>query len=197
MRSLTAFWAIVALGLLVLVGPRLVRRMKAPARRRVPVRGGVLVMRSPARYGIALAICALVPAGVLGAMGVRLWLSGRAGPLGLLEISLATLAALAVAAHQLVAAFRQGFLVDEFGITRVGVLTKRRVRWGDVATFAYNPLHRWFFGTLGDGAHLWVPIETHGIADFAGIALLRVPQKALEPLAREALEELAASESAA
>jgi hypothetical protein len=198
MRSLTAFWAIVALGFLVLVVPRLVRRFKVPARRRVPVRGGILRMRSPARYGIALGISALVPAGVLGGMAVRLFLGGRTGPLGLLEIGVATLAPLAVALHQFVAAFRQGFVVDEFGITRVGVLTKRRVRWGDVAKFVYNPMNRWFFVTVADGSHLWVPVETHGIADFAGIALLRLPAKALreDPLAREALEELAASESA-
>jgi hypothetical protein len=156
-------------------------------------------MRAPSRYGIALGISALIPASVLGAMAVRLVLGGRTGVVGLLEIGLATLAALAVAVHQFVAAFRQGFVVDEFGMTRVGVLTRRRVRWGEIAKFTYNPLNQWFFVTLADGSHLWVPVETHGIADFAGIALLRLPPAALEAdtLAREALEELAASDAAA
>jgi len=199
MRSPTAFYAIAALLLIVLLVPRLVRRVKVPARRRVAVRGGVLVMRAPSRYGIALGISALIPASVLGAIAFRLVTGGQTGVLGLVEIGVATLAAFAVAAHQFVAAFRQGFVVDEFGITRVGVLTRSRLRWGDVAKCVYNPLNHWFFVTAVDGSHLWVPVETHGIADFAGVALLRLPPAALQAddLAREALEELAADERAA
>lgn len=197
--SLEAVLAVVALGLIVLVGPRVLRRFKTPARRRVPVRGGIVVMRSPARYGIALGLSALLPAGVLGSMAFRLWLAGKTGTVGLVGVGLAALAALAVALHQFAAAFRQGFVVDEFGFTRVGVLTRRRLRWGEVAKVVYNPLNRWFYLTAKDGSHLWVPVETHGIADFAGIALLRLPPAALraDDLAKEALEELAASEEAA
>jgi hypothetical protein len=199
MRSPSVVVAFAALILLVVVGPLVLRRVQGPARRRVPVRGGVLVMRAPVRYAVALGISALIPAGVLAAIGYRLFLAGKTGTFGLAEISVATLAAFAVAAWQLAGAFRNGFVVDEFGITKVGVLRERRVRWGDVARFVYNPMNQWFFATLSDGSHLWVPVETHGIADFAAIALQRLPPAALraDELAREALEELAASEQAA
>ncbi|HET8538675.1 MAG TPA: PH domain-containing protein [Anaeromyxobacter sp.] len=199
MRAPVVFVAISALLLVVLLGPQLVRRFRVPARRRVPVRGGVLVMHAPARYGIALGISALIPAAVLGAIAVRLFLGGREGTFGLVEIVLATLAALGVAVHQFVSAFRRGFVVDEFGLTSVAVLGKRRIRWGEITKFAYNPVNQWFFLTVADGSHMWVPVETHGIADFAGIALLRLPPAALkaDDLAREALEELAAAQPAA
>ncbi len=199
MRSLNIFYTIVSIALIMIVVPRLVRRLKTPARRHVPVRGGVLVMRSPSRYGIALGVSALIPASVLGAMALRLVDSGRTGIGGLVAISLATLAAIGVAVHQFVAAFRQGFVVDEFGITRVGVLKRQRVRWSDVAKVVYNPMNQWFFLTSADGARFWVPVETHGIADFAGIALARLPPAALraDTLAREALEELSATAPAA
>lgn len=199
MRTPTVLLAITALLLIVLLGPQLVRRFKAPARRRAPMRGGVLTMHAPARYGIALGISALIPTGVLAAMAFRLYLAGTTGTVGLVEVSVATLAALAIAVHQLVSAFRKGFVVDEFGITSIGAFRRRRVRWSDVAKFVYNPLNQWFFVTAADGSHLWVPVETHGIADFATIALARVPRATLEAdaLAREALEELAKSEPAA
>jgi hypothetical protein len=194
--SLNAIYALVGLALIVVLGPRLMRRFRGPTRPRVPVRGGVVVMRAPARYGIALGISALIPAGVLGAMAIRLVMAGKTSAGGIAAIVVATLAALAVAVHQFVAAFRQGFVVDEFGFTRVGVLTRRRLRWNEIAKVVYNPLNQWFFITATDGSRLWVPVETHGIADFAGIALLRLPPAALkaDELAREALEELAASD---
>jgi hypothetical protein len=196
MPSLNVAYALAAIAVIVLVGPRLVRRFKAPARPRVQVRGGVVVMRAPRRYGIALGLSALVPAGILAAMTYRLVSGGRESAVGIVGIVLATLAALAVALHQFVAAFRQGFVADEFGLTRVGVLTRRRLRWGEIAKVVYNPMNRWFFVTAADGARLWVPVETHGIADFAALALLRLPPEALraDELAREALEELAASD---
>lgn len=191
----STFFAIAVLGLVVLVGPRLLRR-RVVARRHVPVRGGVLVMRSPRRYGIALGVSALIPAAILAAMTLRLADDGRTSAGGLAAAGLATLACVAVAVHQLVAAFRQGFVVDESGIARVGAFWTRRLRWADVAEVTYNPMNRWFFVTAANGSHFWIPVETHGIADFAGIALLRLPPQSLraDELAREALDELAASE---
>lgn len=194
--SLNALYALAALGIVVLVVPRLLRRFRGPTRPRLPVRGGVVEMRAPARYGIALGISALIPAGVFASMAIRLWRNGGTGTAGLVELAVVTLAALAVALHQFVAAFRQGFVVDEFGFTRVGVLTKKRLSWGEVDRVVFNPLNRWFFVTAKDGAKVWVPVETHGIANFAGLALARLPPASLraDELAREALEELAASD---
>lgn len=184
-----------ALALIVLVAPRLLRKIRTPAQKRVRVRGGVLVMRAPRRYAIALAISAFVPAAVLIAMAIRLYGSGRAGAGNLATITVAAVAALAVVAFVLAGAFRNAFVVDEFGVARVGVLRQRRVRWGEVARVKYNPNNQWFFVTSESGARFWIPVDTHGIADFATIALQRLPPGSLagDPMVREALEELAAT----
>lgn len=196
--TLTSVLAIVALGLLVLLAPRLLRRARPPARAHVPLHGGVLVMRVPRRYGILLGVSALVPAAVLAGIAVRALSSDgeRAGRVGVVMTVLATVVALAVAAHQFAAAFRSRFVVDEFGLSRVGVLTERRIRWGEVARVVFNPVNRWFFFTTAGGAHLWVPVDTHGIGDFAAVALARLPPAALDAdaNARDALEDLAAAE---
>lgn len=192
--NVASLLTLAALAAVVVLGPRLLRRVRAPARRRVGLHDGVLRMRAPRRYAIALGICALVPAGVLGAMALRLGSGGRAGARDLVEIAAATAVALAVAAWLFAGAFRNGFVADAFGLTRVGVLRSRRVRWGDVASVKYNPASQWFFVTGADGSHLWIPVDTHGIADFAALALDRLPAAALraDDLARDALEELAA-----
>jgi len=194
----TSILAVVALGLLVVIAPRLLRRARPRAHAHVPRVGGVLVMRMPRRYGIALGVSALVPAAVLGGIALRALTGPRegTGTLGVIATFAATLAALAVAAHQFAAAFRGRFLVDEFGLSRVGVLTRRRIRWGEVAKVVFNPVNRWFFITAADGTHLWVPVDTHGIGDFAAVALARLPRAALaaDENARDALEDLAAAD---
>lgn len=170
--------------------------MRPPTKSRLPRRGGVLVMREPRWLGISLAVCALGPTAVLAGISLRLYGSGRTGTPGLVIAGLATLAAFGVSLHQLVGAFLKRFVVDEFGLERVGVFTRRRLRWGEVAGVAYNPVNRWFFITLADGSHLWVPVDTHGIGDFAEIALSRISSSALahDPLARDALRDLMRSE---
>jgi Bacterial PH domain len=192
----TSILALLALALVLFLGTRLFRRVRTPARAHVPLRGGVLVMRIPRRQGIILGVCALFPAGVLAAIASRALTSGSGGGLGLVATIVATLAALAVAAHQFVAAFRSRFVVDEFGLARQGVLSHRRVRWGEVAKVAYNPLNRWFFITTADGTHLWIPVDTDGIGDFAAVALTRLPASSLatDAHARDVLEELATPE---
>lgn len=196
--TVTSILLVVALGLVFLVAPRFFRRSRRPAHPHVPLQDGVLVMRTPRRFGILLAVSALVPAAVLGGIAVRAMAGGseRASPAGMAATALATLAAVAFAAHQFVAAFRTRFVVDEFGVSRIGVLTRRRVRWGEVARVVFNPMNRWFFITTAGGAHLWVPVDTHGIGDFAAVALVRLPPAALtaDENARDALEDLAAAE---
>jgi PH (Pleckstrin Homology) domain-containing protein len=196
--TVTSVLLVVALGLVFLVAPRFFRRSRRPSRPHVPLQDGVLVMRTPRRFGILLGVSALVPAAVLGAIAVRAIAGGseRASPAGMVATALATLAALAFAAHQFVATFRTRFVVDEFGVSHIGVLTRRRVRWGEVARVVFNPMNRWFFITTAGGAHLWVPVDTHGIGDFAAVALVRLPPAALtaDENARDALEDLAAAE---
>jgi hypothetical protein len=191
---LTSILALAALGLVLLLGTLLFRRVRTPGRPHVPMSGGVLVMRVPKRNGILLGVCALFPAAVLAAVATRALDSRSGGRLGAVATVLATAAALAVALHQFVSAFRSRFVVDEFGLSRVGVLTRRRIRWGEVARVAFNPVNRWFFLTTADGTHLWIPIDANGIGDFAGVALARLPPSSLssDALARDALQDLAA-----
>lgn len=195
----TSILALVALGLILLVGTVLLRRVRTPARPHVPLAGGVLVMRAPRRHGILLGVCALFPTAVLAAIAARAVTSGSGGGLGLVATVAAALAALAVAAHQFAAAFRSRFVVDEFGLSHEGVLSRRRVRWGEVAKVAYNPVNRWFFITTASGAHLWIPVDTDGIGDFAAVALSRLPPSSLatDAHARDVLEELSAPEKPA
>jgi hypothetical protein len=83
--------------------------------------------------------------------------------------------------------------VDTGGLDWVGVLGHRLVAWAEIARFAYNPVHRWFFITLVDGTHLWLWDDLTGIGYFAEMALSRLPPAALlsDPEAREFLRELA------
>lgn len=196
MTMATSLLALAALGVVLLLGRRLLGRRGPPARAHVGRTDGKIVMRQPRRYGIALGISALFPAAVLGAIAVRALAAKDTTALDAAVVLLATLAALAVAAHQLAAAFRGRFVVDELGLTRVGVLRRRTIRWADVSRVVFNPMNRWFFVTAAGGARLWVPVDLHGIGDFAGVALARLPPAALtaDELAREALQELAAPE---
>jgi PH (Pleckstrin Homology) domain-containing protein len=198
--TVTSILGVVALVLLFLLAPRAFRRGRRPPRPHVPLEQGVLVMRVPRRNAFLLGFCALVPAALLGFIALRA-LSGpaEAGWPSVAAAMVAALAALAIAVHQLVGAFKSRFLVDEFGVSRIGVLRSRRVRWGEVARVVFNPMNRWFFITTADGAHLWVPIDTNGIGDFAAVALARLPPAALaaDENARDALEDLAAERSSA
>jgi PH (Pleckstrin Homology) domain-containing protein len=196
---MTSLVTLLALGAVLFLGTLLVRRVRTPGRAHVPLRGGVLVMRLPKRHGILLGVCALFPAAVLAAIATRAIDSPSGGRLGAAASVLAAMAALAVAVHQFVAAFRSRFLVDEFGLSRIGVLTRRRIRWGEVARVAFNPVNRWFFLTTADGTHLWIPIDANGIGDFAVLALARLPPSTLsaDALARDALRDLATLETGA
>jgi hypothetical protein len=193
---LTSLLTIAALGIVLLLGSLLFRRLRTQGRPHVPLSGGVLVLRVPKRHGILLGVCALFPAAVLAAIATRALASRSAGRLGAALTVLAAGAALAVAAHQFASAFKSRFVVDEFGLSRVGVLTRRRIRWGEVARVAFNPVNRWFFFTTASGSHLWIPVDANGIGDFAVLALARLPRSALsdDALARDALQDLAAPE---
>ena len=170
----------------------------APARLHVPLTGGRLLLRQPRGKCIMLGLAALFPALVLGGVGASAWRAG-AGKAGLLGTAAAMLPPLMASAHQFLSAFLHRVVIHGVGIENIGVLTRRMVRWDDVARIAYNPFHRWFFVTTSRGSHLWLPEDLRGIGDFAAIALHRLPAAALrgDPAAREALEVLAAYAAAA
>jgi len=180
--------------LAVLVGGRyLFFRAQGSARAHLPRTGGTLVLRRPRRIGVLLAVGALLPGLLFAAFTLRVWSLGRSGAGGLVFAGAVTALALGFSAHQFAAAFRHRLLVDERGIERVGVFTRRRVAWGEVAKVTYNPRNRWFFLTARDGMHLWLDETLDGMGDFAALALSRLPAEALQGdrIAREVLEELA------
>jgi hypothetical protein len=185
--------ALVVLFLVMAGGRWLLVRRSPRAPLHVPITSGALVMRPQRRVGIMLGIGALLPALVLAAFAARAFGDGRVGSAGLVFSAVVALAALAVSAHQFASAFRSRVVVRDTGIERVGVLTRRSVGWGAIARVGYNAQQRWFFLTLSDGSHLWIPEGLVGIGDFAAIALRRLPEAALraDPVGREALEDVA------
>lgn len=187
--------ALCVLFLVVVGGRYLWSRASTPVRLHAPVSGGMLVLRPPRLQGILLGFGALLPAVVFGALAVRAWLSGRTGMGGRIAVLVPTVLTLGLSAHQFLSAFRQRIVVHLAGFQRVGVATRREMRWDDIVSVAYNPFHRWFFLTSANGSHVWISEELAGIGDFAAVALRRLPRRALDgdPQAREELEDLAAS----
>lgn len=159
-----------------------------------PGRPAVLRMR-PGRY-VSLSSLAFAPAAfvIWVVMTIHHGTDLADGGALLLASGLVTLG-FATGGWCLVAEFRERIRVDRSGIDWVGVLGRRRVQWGDIARFAYNPGHHWFFVTLADGTHLWILDDLVGIGDFAEMALAWLPPASLfgDPFAREVLEELALS----
>lgn len=190
--------ALVILFLLMSTGRYLWVQRAAPARLHVPLTGGRLLLRQPRGKCIMLGLAALFPALVLGGVGASAWRAG-AGKAGLLGTVAAMLPPLMASVHQFLSAFLHRIVVHGFGIERIGVLTRRLVRWDDVASIAHNPFYHWFFVTTSHGAHLWLAEDLRGIGDFAVIALQKLPPAAFrgDPSAREELEDLAAYAAAA
>ena len=100
---------------------------------------------------------------------------------------------LAFAAYQFAYAFRARLIVHDTGIERIGVSRRRLIGWGSIAKIAFNPAQHWFFMTVSDGSHLWLPADITGMPEFAQIAVRRLPPAVLQadPVVREVLDELA------
>jgi len=140
-----------------------------------------------------LGITALFPTALLGTLTFRSWALGRTGSAGLLLGIVATVLVLAFAAYQFASALRSRLVVHDTGIERIGVSRRRLVGWGSIAKIAFNPAQHWFFLTVSDGSHLWLPADVMGMPEFAQIALRRLPPAVLQadPVVREVLDELA------
>lgn len=190
MRDAIAFAAFIVL----MLGARVLfrRRRPAPASAAVRRADGALVLKPPRKNGVLMAISALVPAAILGAFTFHTWNVTRSGAAGVLGIA-TTLTAVAVAAYLLARAGRACVVVHDTGLESVGVRRRRVVTWKDVSKLAFNPMNHWFFVTVSDGSHLWLPADVPGMDQFARIALRRLPPAVLEADrdAREVLEELA------
>ncbi len=190
------FIAVAVLAVLMLAGQLVLRRSRrtvVPGH--VPYTGGPVVIRPPRKNAVMFGITALIPAALLGALTFRSWTLGRTGPPGLLLGVIATGAVLAFAVYQFAYAFRAQLVVHDTGIERVGVSRRRMVGWGSIAKISFNPAQHWFFVTVSDGSHLWLPADVTGMPEFAQIAVRRLPPAVLQadPVVREVLDELAAA----
>lgn len=188
--------AVVVLAVLMLGGNHLLRAGRRSATPdHAPRTGGPLVIRPPRRNAILFGITVLFPAALLGALTFRSWSLGRAGAWGVLAGVVATGLVLAFAAYQFLYALRARLVVHDTGIERIGVTRRRLIGWGSVSKIAFNPAQHWFFVTLADGSHLWLPADVTGSPEFALLARRRLPPAVLQadPMVREVLDELAAS----
>lgn len=188
--------AVVVLAVLMLGGNHLLRaRRRSAAPGHAPPTGGPLVIRPPRRNAILFGITALFPAGLLGVLTFRSWSLGRAGAGGLVAGAVATALVLAFAAYQFLYALRARLVVHDTGIERIGVSGRRLIGWGSVSKIAFNPAQHWFFVTVSDGSHLWLPADVTGSPEFAHLARRRLPRAVLQadPMVREVLDELAGS----
>jgi hypothetical protein len=182
---------VAVLGLLLVTHLFLRRNAPRATRRRLPGLPAVLRMR-PGRY-LSLSTLALAPTAFVIWVVITIphGTSSVEGGGLLLAAALVT-AGLATGSWCVAAEFRERIRVDRGGIDWTGVWARRRVSWGEIARFAYNPGHHWFFLTLADGTHMWIWDDLVGIADFAELALALLPPASLfgDPWAREVLEEL-------
>ena len=153
---------------------------------------GVAVLRLARGRNVALGGLALIPAVLLATLVMA---ARDTGPAGRAFALVTTAVAFAVSAYFFAAEFRKRVRIDDRGLERVGVFTRRRLAWSDVAKIAYNPMSRWFFLVGNDGTRIWVYESFEGVADFAEAALENVPPAVLAAGAyvREELEELAAA----
>jgi hypothetical protein len=197
----TLIVTVAALLLIMLGGRRLFRGLMALSGPRRGVRqDGMLVLRSPRHRFLVLGVLALLPTLLVGlALAMPLLRAEAVNPFGAALVGAVVLAGLGASLWLFASEWRARIRVDDAGLERVGVATRRRFGWADVAKIVYNPTGPWFFLTVADGSHQWLPENLEGICDLAQLALARLPPAVLQanPHAREALEELAAEVRAA
>ncbi len=161
----------------------------------VPRSGSSLVLRMPRGHHAILASIAILPFGLIAGLAFSAsWAPGSESNRWVLGGLMAAAGAL-LGGYLLVLEARGAIRVDDFSIEKVGAVRRKRSSWQDVAKLTYNPVNSWFFLTLATGARLYVVEGMDGIADFAEIALRRLPERVLaaSPDAVEALRDLAAS----
>ncbi len=182
----------IVVALALLLGAQVVLSWFASRRRvRVGRVGGVAVMRLARGRHAVLGALALVPALVLASLPLAMH---ERHTLGLAFATLVAVAAFAVSGYFFVAEARKRVRIDDFGMERIGVFTRRRLAWRDVEKIAYNPTSHWFFVLGSDGTRIWIDESFEGVGDFAELALRSVAPAVLEAgrYVREELEELAA-----
>jgi len=181
--------------LVMLAIPVLLAWISSRRRLHVARRDGAVVLRMPRGYHAILASIAVLPcAAFVGVAMVARWAPGSAWNGWVLGGFMGGLG-LAAGGYLLALEARGRIRLDDRSIEKVGAFTRRKAAWEEVAKLTFNPVSNWFFLTLRGGTRLYVVEGLDGIADFAALALQRLPPAVLaaSPDAAEALRELAGS----
>lgn len=156
---------------------------------------GAAVLRMPRGHYAILATIAILPfTGIAYVAFSAQWAVGSESNAWVLGGLMGTVGAIS-GGYLLALEARGRIRVDDFGIEKVGALMTRRASWSEVVKVTFNPLNSWFFLTLARGGRLYVLDGMDGIADFAEIALRRLPREVLaaSPDADEALRDLSST----
>jgi hypothetical protein len=189
----------VVIGLLIIVAimvtiPVLLAWSGSRRRLRVPRQGGVAELRMPRGHWAILASIAFLPFAAISGMALLVdWPAGAESNRWILG-GVMGLAGLLGGGYLLALEVRGCLRLDEHGVEKVGALRRRRLAWSEVARLSFNPVNNWFFLTGLDDRTVYFAEGLDGIADFAEVALARLPRTVLQasPDATEALQELAA-----
>ena len=188
---------VAAMFLFMLGGRYLFRRMAARRGNPHTARAdGAVVLRSPRGRFLALGALALLATILLGsALSMPLASAETVTPAGVAAVGAVVLAGLMGSGWLFASEWRARLRADDVGLERIGLVRRRRVAWADVTRIVYNPTGPWFFLTVADGSHLWLPDNLEGMGDLAQLALARLPPAVLQanPHVREALSELASA----
>lgn len=190
--SFRIFLGFAAAVVIMLAIPLLLAWSGRRRRLRVGRDGGAAVLRMPRGHYAILASIAILPfAGIAYVAFSAQWDPGKESNGWIMGGLMAAAGALG-GGYLLLLEARGRIRVDEAGIEKVGALMTRRAAWTQVAKITFNPLNNWFFLSLAGGGRLYVVDGVEGIADFAEIALRRLPGEVLKasPDAEEALRDI-------
>jgi hypothetical protein len=191
-QVLIGFIALVAVMLAV---PLLMAWVNGRRKLRVGRVGGALVLRMPRGHYAILAAVAVLPFAAFTILALAVAWKPESGSSRYVLAGFTGLLGFLAGAYLLSLEVRGCIRIDDRGLTRVGAWGSVRTTWEEVAKITFNPVSNWFFLTLSTGERLYVVEGLHGIADFAELALQRLPKPVLAaaPDAVEALTELAES----
>ncbi|HET9596148.1 MAG TPA: PH domain-containing protein [Anaeromyxobacteraceae bacterium] len=175
--------------------PALLAWIGSRRRLRVGRQAGSLVLRMPRGYFATLAAVLVLPCAAFVALALSVsWKPGQEGSgRTLAEV----MGALALVGGGWLGVLEARFRIrlDDITIERRGAFRTHLYRWREVAKITLNPVNAWFFLTLQNGERVWIVAGLDGIAEFAELALQRLPKPVLDanPDAVEGLRELAAA----
>jgi hypothetical protein len=175
--------------------PVLLAWSQSRRRLRVERQGDAVVLRMPRGHWALLSVVALMPfAGLSTAAFLATWAPGNEGS-GLFLGGLMAFAGVTFGGYLMLLEWHGCIRLDDTTIELVGALRRRSLPWSAVAKLTFNPVNNWFFVTGPDGKTVYFVEGLNGIADFAEVALRRLPPKVLKasPDAVEVMEQLIAS----